>query len=83
MSVLSWVSAPIDAVYLVALHRAETALAGSLRRLLHERNDRMPHFTGVDWAKALGVYLWPSVVVTAAVVLPTIAPSGWAKSLSG
>jgi alpha-1,2-mannosyltransferase len=28
---------------------------------------------GVDWAKALGVYLWPSVVVTAATVLTTIA----------
>src|SRR5204862_6875726 len=41
------------AVYLVALHRAETALAGSLLRLLHERTDRMPHFAAVDWNKAL------------------------------
>ena len=43
----------VEAVYLVPLHRAETSLAGSLLRLLHERADRMPHFTHVDWAKAL------------------------------
>jgi exodeoxyribonuclease V alpha subunit len=41
------------AVYLVPFHRAETALAGSLNRLLRERADRMPHFAGVDWPKAL------------------------------
>jgi exodeoxyribonuclease V alpha subunit len=45
---------PITAVYLVPLHRAETALAGSLIRLVRERADRMPHFRDVDWAKALG-----------------------------
>jgi glycosyl transferase family 87 len=28
---------------------------------------------GVDWAKSLGVYLWPSVVVTLATVLTTVA----------
>jgi exodeoxyribonuclease V alpha subunit len=44
---------PIQAVYLVPFHRAETALAGSLLRLLNDRADRMPHFVDVDWAKAL------------------------------
>jgi alpha-1,2-mannosyltransferase len=33
---------------------------------------------GVDWAKALGVYLWPSVLVTAAVVRTEFEfPPGW------
>ncbi|MEV4517454.1 ATP-dependent RecD-like DNA helicase [Dactylosporangium sp. NPDC049525] len=43
----------VTAVYLVPFHRAETALAGSLNRLLRERTDRMPHFGDVDWPKAL------------------------------
>jgi exodeoxyribonuclease V alpha subunit len=43
-----------EAVYLVAFHRAETSLAGSLIRLLNERADRMPHFADVDWGRALG-----------------------------
>jgi len=42
-----------SAVYLVPFHRAEQSLAGSLRRLLHERSDRMPSFADVDWGKAL------------------------------
>jgi exodeoxyribonuclease V alpha subunit len=37
----------------VPFHRAETSLASSLLRLLHERADRMPSFAGVDWDKAL------------------------------
>ncbi|MDG6107340.1 ATP-dependent RecD-like DNA helicase [Dactylosporangium aurantiacum] len=44
---------PVTAVYLVPFHRAETALAAALTRLLHHRADRMPHFAGVDWSKAL------------------------------
>ncbi|MEV0128454.1 ATP-dependent RecD-like DNA helicase [Dactylosporangium sp. NPDC050688] len=44
---------PVTAVYLVPFHRAETALAGALTRLLRERADRMPHFRDVDWVKAL------------------------------
>jgi exodeoxyribonuclease V alpha subunit len=44
---------PVTAVYLVALHRAEQSLASSLLRLLGDRGDRMPHFAGVDWVKAL------------------------------
>jgi exodeoxyribonuclease V alpha subunit len=44
---------PLAAVYLVPFHRAETALAGTLVRLLRERADRMPHFGDVDWTKAL------------------------------
>ncbi|MFB9451990.1 SF1B family DNA helicase RecD2 [Dactylosporangium vinaceum] len=43
----------IPAVYLVPFHRAETALAGSLLRLLRTREDRMPAFATVDWDKAL------------------------------
>lgn len=43
----------VTAVYLVPFHRAETALAAALRRLLHGQADRMPHFTAVDWPKAL------------------------------
>ncbi|WP_442875135.1 SF1B family DNA helicase RecD2 [Actinoplanes sp. NBC_00393] len=42
-----------DAVYLVPFHRAEQSLAGTLRRLLEDESDRMPHFGGVDWTKAL------------------------------
>ncbi|WP_326562249.1 SF1B family DNA helicase RecD2 [Micromonospora sp. NBC_01796] len=45
--------ATIPAVYLVPFHRAETALANSLLRLLNHRSDRMPAFAGVDWEKAL------------------------------
>jgi exodeoxyribonuclease V alpha subunit len=45
--------APVPAIYLVPLHRAEQSLAGSLLRLLGDRADRMGQFTGVDWAKAL------------------------------
>ncbi|MEV4753666.1 ATP-dependent RecD-like DNA helicase [Micromonospora sp. NPDC049559] len=43
----------IPAVYLVPFHRAESALAGSLLRLLESRGDRMPAFADVDWTKAL------------------------------
>ncbi len=43
----------VQAIYLVPFHRAEQSLAGSLLRLLNERADRLPHFTGVDWPKAL------------------------------
>jgi exodeoxyribonuclease V alpha subunit len=43
----------VQAIYLVPFHRAEQSLAGSLLRLLHKRADRLPHFTGVDWPKAL------------------------------
>ncbi len=44
---------PVPAIYLVAFHRAEQSLAGSLVRLLGDRADRMPQFAGVDWGKAL------------------------------
>jgi exodeoxyribonuclease V alpha subunit len=44
----------IRAVYLVPFHRAETALAGGLRRLLHASADRLPTFQDVDWPAALG-----------------------------
>jgi len=44
---------PVQAVYLVPFHRAETSLAGALRRLLAEWADRMPHFAAVDWSRAL------------------------------
>ena len=44
---------PTAAVYLVPFHRAEQSLAGSLLRLLRDRADRLPHFTGVDWGRAL------------------------------
>jgi exodeoxyribonuclease V alpha subunit len=43
----------IPAVYLVPFHRAETALAGSLLRLLNAKTDRMAAFGDVDWGKAL------------------------------
>lgn len=43
----------IPAVYLVPFDRAEASLAGSLLRLLEGRDDRMPAFASVDWAKAL------------------------------
>jgi exodeoxyribonuclease V alpha subunit len=42
-----------QAVYLVPFHRAETSLASSLLRLLHQRADRMPSFAEVDWDKAM------------------------------
>ena len=45
---------PVPAIYLVPFHRAEQSLAGALLSLLRTRADRMPHFAGVDWAKALG-----------------------------
>ncbi|MGX4654536.1 SF1B family DNA helicase RecD2 [Micromonospora sp. SCSIO 07396] len=44
---------PVPAVYLVPFHRAEQSLATSLLRLLHDRADRLPHFTDVDWPRAL------------------------------
>jgi exodeoxyribonuclease V alpha subunit len=43
----------VPAVYLVPFHRAERALAAGLLELLHGREDRMPMFQDVDWAKAL------------------------------
>ncbi|MGW0433629.1 SF1B family DNA helicase RecD2 [Micromonospora sp. NPDC003197] len=43
----------IPAVYLVPFHRAESALAGSLLRLLRSSHDRMTAFADVDWTKAL------------------------------
>ena len=43
----------IPAVYLVPFHRAETALAGNLLRLLNAKTDRMAAFDDVDWGKAL------------------------------
>lgn len=45
---------PVTAVYLVPFHRAELALAGQLRRLLHTDEDRMPGFRDVAWDNALG-----------------------------
>jgi exodeoxyribonuclease V alpha subunit len=42
-----------QAIYLVPFHRAELSLANSLLALLRDRADRMPHFAGVDWGKAL------------------------------
>ncbi|MEU4570477.1 ATP-dependent RecD-like DNA helicase [Micromonospora sp. NPDC023956] len=43
----------IPAVYLVPFHRAESALAASLVRLLRDPADRMPAFAAVDWGRAL------------------------------
>jgi len=43
----------IPAVYLVPFHRAETALANGLLRLLRTSADRMPAFATVDWDRAL------------------------------
>ncbi|MFC7545999.1 ATP-dependent RecD-like DNA helicase [Plantactinospora sp. GCM10030261] len=43
----------IPAVYLVPFHRAESALAGSLVRLLREKADRLPAFADVAWDRAL------------------------------
>jgi exodeoxyribonuclease V alpha subunit len=45
--------ATIPAVYLVAFHRAETALATALLRLSTSTAERLPGFAGVDWARAL------------------------------
>ena len=45
---------PVPAVYLVPFHRAETSLAGGIRRLLHDRTDRLAAFAGVDWDRAFG-----------------------------
>jgi exodeoxyribonuclease V alpha subunit len=41
------------AIWLVPFHRAETALAGGLRRLLRAPADRLAAFQTVDWAVAL------------------------------
>ena len=43
---------PVIAVYLVPFHRAEVSLAGSLRRLAAEPQDRLPGFRAVDWSAA-------------------------------
>ncbi|MEE6258173.1 SF1B family DNA helicase RecD2 [Plantactinospora sonchi] len=43
----------IPAVYLVPFHRAESALANSLLRLLRTSADRMPAFATVAWDRAL------------------------------
>ncbi|MGC4807534.1 SF1B family DNA helicase RecD2 [Micromonospora sp. DT233] len=45
--------AVIPAVYLVPFHRAESALAASLVRLLRDPVDRMPAFADVNWPRAL------------------------------
>ncbi|MCX2970966.1 MULTISPECIES: SF1B family DNA helicase RecD2 [Streptomyces] len=45
---------PVTAVYLPPFHRAETALAAQVRRLLHAREDRLAAFADVDWERALG-----------------------------
>jgi len=44
----------IAAVYLVPFHRAERSLAGGLMDLLRSREERLPAFSDVDWATALG-----------------------------
>ncbi|GAA0483071.1 SF1B family DNA helicase RecD2 [Streptomyces olivaceiscleroticus] len=44
---------PVTAVFLVPFHRAELSLAGRLRRLLRDEEDRMPAFRDVAWDKAL------------------------------
>jgi exodeoxyribonuclease V alpha subunit len=44
----------VPAVYLVPFHRAESSLAGGLRDLLTARQERLPAFARVDWARALG-----------------------------
>ena len=44
----------VPAVYLVPFHRAERSLAGGLLDLLRAKEDRLPGFQDVDWAKALG-----------------------------
>jgi exodeoxyribonuclease V alpha subunit len=44
---------PVVAIYLVPFHRAESALAGRLLRLLREPADRMPAFAAVDWDRAM------------------------------
>ena len=43
----------LPAVYLVAFHRAEQSLAAGLLALLNSRQERLPAFGAVDWAKAL------------------------------
>jgi len=43
----------VPAAYLVPFHRAETALASGLRRLLGSTADRMAAFAAVDWTRAL------------------------------
>ncbi|HEY8473270.1 MAG TPA: ATP-dependent RecD-like DNA helicase [Natronosporangium sp.] len=42
----------VPAVYLVPFHRAETALATGLLRLLHAKPDRLESFGNVEWDKA-------------------------------
>ncbi|HEX4703977.1 MAG TPA: ATP-dependent RecD-like DNA helicase [Pseudonocardiaceae bacterium] len=44
---------PVTAIYLVAFHRAEIALANQLRGLLASRTDRLSAFADVDWDRAL------------------------------
>ncbi len=44
---------PGRAIWLVPFHRAETALAGGLLRLLDASADRLSSFQAVDWAVAL------------------------------
>jgi exodeoxyribonuclease V alpha subunit len=44
----------IAAVYLVPFHRAERSLAGGLVDLLRSCEERLPAFSDVDWATALG-----------------------------
>jgi exodeoxyribonuclease V alpha subunit len=44
----------VPAVYLVPFHRAESSLAGGLRDLLTARQERLPEFARMDWARALG-----------------------------
>ncbi|NYJ08275.1 SF1B family DNA helicase RecD2 [Petropleomorpha daqingensis] len=44
---------PTVAYYLVPFHRAEVSLAAGLRRLASADDDRVPHFAGVDWDRAL------------------------------
>lgn len=44
---------PVQAIYLVPFHRAENALAGSLRQLRDSGKDRLGSFATVDWGRAL------------------------------
>lgn len=44
---------PVPAIYLVPFHRAENALAGSLRQLRDSGTDRLAPFATVDWGRAL------------------------------
>ncbi len=44
---------PTVGIFLVPFHRAEVSLAAQLRALSGTRADRLPGFTGADWAAAL------------------------------